>query len=116
MAWFTWPRSRKPTPEQQAALSRISNPLQKKALLDAIEKGEEIPSYAWTPISDETDPSARYNNLQDKLESFRQRLKEYGTTLEALIEFDPQSAARAMNDETLLLEIIAKMKATKPSR
>jgi hypothetical protein len=46
------------TDDQRARLSRIVNPQQRQALLDALASGEEIPDYAWTPISAEIDPQA----------------------------------------------------------
>jgi hypothetical protein len=39
----------KPTQEQLARLSKITNEDQKRTLLEAIQRGEEIPDYAWTP-------------------------------------------------------------------
>jgi hypothetical protein len=52
MAWFDRVRRRGPglTDEQRARLSRIVNPQQRQALLDALARREEIPEFAWHPI------------------------------------------------------------------
>jgi hypothetical protein len=42
-----------PSRKQLKLLSKIKNPEQKKALLAAIESGEEIPEYAWEPIPED---------------------------------------------------------------
>ncbi len=43
---------RRPTPEELEKLSRIVNRRQREALLRAIERGEEIPDFAWHPVPD----------------------------------------------------------------
>jgi hypothetical protein len=106
-------RKRRPTKEQERLLSRISNPQQRRTLLRAVEEGEDIPSYAWTPLTEQQlgDLSGITNNLQQKLADVRRRCQEEGTTLDALIEFDPEGAARATSDTDLLRELIARMRA-----
>jgi hypothetical protein len=104
-------RKRRPTKEQEKLLSRISNPQQRRALVNAIEEGEEIPNYAWTPIPEGTDTEGIANRLQQKLADVRRRCQEEGTTLEALIEFDPEGAANATSDPDLLGKLIARMRA-----
>ncbi len=111
MGSFDWLDQRRPTAEQEQRLSQIKNPIQRKALLDAIAKGEDIPMYAWTPISENIDPIALFKDLQHKVANYRRRLEAQGTTLEALIEFDPKGAAQAMNDPGLLQEILKRMHA-----
>lgn len=111
MGLFNWPNQRRPTAEQEQQLSQIKNPLQRKTLLDAIAKGKDIPMYAWTPIPENIDPLVLRQSLQNKLASFRKHLQEQGTTLEALIEFDPKGAAQAMDDPSLLQEILKRMHA-----
>ena len=111
MGLFDWLMRRRPTAEQEQRLSQIKNPLQLKALHAAIAKEEDIPMYAWTPISENTDPIALAEDLQQKVENYRRRLEAQGTTLEAVIEFDPQGAARAMNDHSLLQERLTRMRA-----
>lgn len=48
-------RKRKPTSEQLERLSRITHREQRVALLGAIERGEEIPAYAWEPLPENFD-------------------------------------------------------------
>jgi hypothetical protein len=43
---------RVPTDEERKRLARIVNPNQRIALLAAIQRGETIPDYAWTPFPD----------------------------------------------------------------
>jgi hypothetical protein len=50
MGIFDRSKRNKPSQKQLELLSKITNPEQKKALLAAIESGEEIPDYAWEPI------------------------------------------------------------------
>jgi hypothetical protein len=50
--------------DQRARLSRIVNPQQRQALLDALASGEEIPDYAWTPISADVDTLALLAQVQ----------------------------------------------------
>jgi hypothetical protein len=111
MGLFDWLIRCRPTAEQEQRLLEVKNPLQRKALLAAIEKGEDIPMYAWAPISENTDPLAIHQSLQERLASFRKHLQEHGTTLEALIEFDPKNAAQAMYDPDLLQKILKRMNA-----
>ncbi len=40
---------RRPTAEQRRKLQLIEDSSQRRALLDAIQRGEPIPDYAWTP-------------------------------------------------------------------
>ncbi|MBX3329322.1 MAG: hypothetical protein KF722_02890 [Nitrospira sp.] len=111
MGLFDWLMRRRPTAEQEQRLLWIKNPLQRKALHAAIAKGEDIPMDAWAPIPENIDPLAIRQSLQNKLANFRERLQEQGTTLEALIEFDPKGAAQAMDDPGLLQEILKRMHA-----
>jgi hypothetical protein len=79
----------KPTEKQFELLSKITNPEQKKALLAAIESGEEIPGYAWAPIPDsftrdkliETAMEARKAG-----EKFRKMEEERISPLEPIVE------------------------------
>ena len=41
------------TAEQRERLKHITNPTQRARLLQAIAAGEEIPDYAWEPVSEE---------------------------------------------------------------
>jgi hypothetical protein len=106
-------RKRQPTKEQARLLSRISNPQQRRNLLRAIEEGEEIPSYAWAPLTEQQlgDLTGVVNNLQEKLADVRRRCQEEGAILEALVEFDPEGAANATTNPDLLRELIARMRA-----
>jgi hypothetical protein len=55
MGLFDWFRRRRPTPEQEARLARITNSQQRAALLKAVADGDVIPEYAWDPLSTEFD-------------------------------------------------------------
>lgn len=109
MGLFDWLMRRRPTAEQEQRLLQIKNPLQRKALHAAIAKGEDVPMYAWTPIPENIDSLALRQSLENKLANFRKHLQEQGTTLEALIDFDPKGAAQAMDDPSLLQEILKRM-------
>ncbi len=41
------------TAEQRERLKHITNPKQRERLLQAIAAGEEIPDYAWEPVTEE---------------------------------------------------------------
>src|SRR6266446_3210432 len=103
----------RPTREQGKLLARISNPHQRRALLTAIENGEDIPTYAWTPITEESQKKIQtaFAKLQQGLENARRRCREEGTTFDDLVEFDPEGAADAIKDDNRLMELIARMKA-----
>jgi len=58
MGLFDWFRRRRPTPEQEAPLARITNPQQRAALLKAVADGEVIPEYAWDPLPTKFDTFA----------------------------------------------------------
>jgi hypothetical protein len=58
MGLFDWFRRRRPTPEQEARLARITNPQQRAALLKAVADGDVIPEYAWDPLPTEFDTFA----------------------------------------------------------
>jgi hypothetical protein len=107
------PTKRRPTREQEELLARISNPQQQRALISAIEDGEDIPSYAWTPVTEESQRKigAALENVLQKQENARRRCREEGTTFDELVEFDPEGTAEAIQDDTRLLELIARMKA-----
>lgn len=49
------PLKGQPTSEQLERLSKITNANQRTALQSAIERNEEIPEYAWTPINPQWD-------------------------------------------------------------
>ncbi len=58
MGLFDWFRRRRPTPEQEAPLARITNPQQRAALLKAVADGEVISEYAWDPLPTKFDTFA----------------------------------------------------------
>ncbi len=104
----------RPTREQRKLLARISNLDQRRALLTAIENGEDIPTYAWTPITEEIQKNVgtAFANLQQGLENARRRCREEGTAFDDLVEFDPEGAADAIKDDDRLTKLIGRMKAT----
>jgi hypothetical protein len=112
------PTKRQPTRAQQELLARISNPQQRRALISAIGNGEEIPSYAWTPVTEENwgKIATALEKLQQGLENARKVCREQGTTFEELVEFDPEAAAEATHDENRLKELIWRMEAADTGR
>jgi hypothetical protein len=58
MGLLDWFRRRRPTPEQEARLARITNAQQRAALLKAVANGEVIPEYAWDPLPNKFDTFA----------------------------------------------------------
>jgi hypothetical protein len=56
-----------PTDEQRRRLARISNPGQRRTLLAAIERGETVPDYAWTPFSEEIGQTSDVAELHEQL-------------------------------------------------
>jgi hypothetical protein len=107
------PKKHRPTQEQEELLARISNPQQRRALISAIEDGEDIPSYAWTPVAEEIQRKVgtALETLQQKMENARRRCQDEGTTFDELMEFDPAGSAEAIRDDDRLMELIARMKA-----
>jgi len=56
-----------PTDEQRKRLARITNSFQKKALLTAIERGEVIPEYAWSPFPEGIEKAPEMRALHKSL-------------------------------------------------
>ena len=104
-------RRLKLTLEQKERLSRITKFQQQKALRDALAKGEEIAEYAWTPVPEPVDCAQVYRDLQARQGAIRRRAEEAGSSLEAMIEVDPQGTAAAMDDDEKFEEIIKKVQA-----
>ena len=78
----------KPTEKQFELLAKITNPEQKKALLAAIESGEEIPGYAWTPIPDSFTPDKLIEIAMEARkagERFRKMEEEWISPLEPIV-------------------------------
>jgi hypothetical protein len=80
------------TAEQRARLSRIVNPQQRQALLDALASGEDIPEYAWTPISSKLDPTS----LAALVEQARDQLQRQST---ASVDEELERAADSLRPE-----------------
>jgi hypothetical protein len=94
---------RGPTDEERRRLARIVNPNQRRALLAAIQRGETIPGYAWTPF-----PKGKEEN--PKLLEFHEQLLKYAESsgrdmMEVVASLRPEShvqfyAARAKETTT----------------
>jgi len=67
MSLFDRFRRPRPTSEQLERLSRITHGQQRKALLSAIERGEEIPAYAWEPLPENFDTASVARRVEEQL-------------------------------------------------
>ena len=104
-------QGQKLTLEQKRRLSTITNFQQQKALREAIAKGEEIPEYAWTPVPEHVDCAQIYRDFQARQEAIRRRAEEAATSLEVMIEVDPEgTAAAAMGDDEKFEEVLRKVR------
>jgi hypothetical protein len=102
MGFFDRSTKRKATREQLERLSRITHQQQRDALFLAIERGEEIPAYAWEPLPENFDTASIARRVQEQLRSSKPaetpggRTADVGTAVPARWTERKSSSSRAI--------------------